>query len=112
MTSEDFTLVTRHRLFTSDDFWFEVDEYVRGGDQLLIAHVRIVRWSPTVRRRCHEVWDAFRKCVTTPVFTLGIEDDKKFERFVRSFGYEPYQTVLCENGEQRRLFIHRISNEH
>lgn len=117
----DFKLVTRHRLHTTDDFWFEVDEYNRptsggagrvGGDQLLIAHVRIVRWSPSVRKECHRVWGAFRKCVTAPVFTLGIEDDKKFERFVRSFGYEPYQTVLCENGEQRRLFIHRISNEH
>lgn len=104
----NFKLVTRHRLFTSDAFWFEVDEYERGGDQLLIAHVRIVRWSPSVRKECHRVWDAFRSCVTAPVFTLGIEDDKKFERFVRSFGYEPFQIVTCENGEQRRLFIHRI----
>ena len=109
----DFKLVTRHRLYTTDDFWFEVDEYGRvGGDQLLIAHVRVVRWSPSVRKECHRVWDAFRKCVTIPVFTLGIVDDKKFERFVYSFGYEPYQTVTCENGEHRRLFIHRIKDEH
>jgi hypothetical protein len=104
----EFKLVTRHRLHTTDDFWFEVDEYDRGGDQLLIAHVRIVRWSPSVRKQCHAVWTAFRACVTAPIFTLGIVDDKKFERFVLSFGYQPFQTVTCENGEQRRLFIHRI----
>jgi hypothetical protein len=54
------------------------------------------------------VWNAFRSCVTVPIFTLGIEDDKKFERFVRSFGYQPHSTVTCLNGEQRRLYIHRI----
>lgn len=54
------------------------------------------------------MWDAFRKCVTVPVFTLGIVDDDKFERFVRSFGYRPFETVTCENGEQRRLFIHTL----
>ena len=107
-SSSDFKLITRHRLYTTDDFWFEVDEYSRSGDQLLIAHVRVVRWSPSVCKQCHAVWDAFRKCVTCPVFTLGIVDDDKFERFVRSFGYQPFQTVTCENGEQRRLFIHRI----
>jgi hypothetical protein len=111
MTAElgtNFQLLARHRLHTTDDFWFEVDEYVRGGDQLLIAHVRVVRWSPSVRKQCHEVWRAFRQCVTCPVFTLGQVDDKKFERFVRSFGYQPFQTVTCLNGEQRRLFIHKI----
>jgi hypothetical protein len=104
----DFKLVTRHRLHTTDDFWFEVDEFARGGDQMLIAHVRVVRWSPSVAKECHRVWNAFRQCVTAPVFTLGIADDAKFERFVRSFGYQPFQTVTCENGEQRRLFIHTI----
>lgn len=105
---QDFKLRDRHRLHTADDFWFEVDEYVRGGDQLLIAHVGVSRWSPSVRRECHRVWDAFRKCVTGPVFTIGIKDDEKFERFVRSFGYRPFQTVTCVNGETRRLFIHTI----
>lgn len=108
----DFELLTRHRLFTCDDFWFEVDEYERDGDQLLIAHVRVVRWSPSVRKECHRVWSAFRQCVTCPVFTLGIVDDHKFDRFVRSFGYQPFSTVTCLNGEQRRLYIHRIEHGH
>lgn len=108
LTPADFKLVARHLLHETPDFWFEVDEYERRGDQLLIAHVRVVRWSPSVRKRCHEVWDAFRKCVTAPVFTLGEVDDHKFARFVRSFGYKPFQIVPCENGEQRRLFIHTL----
>ena len=103
----NFELVKRHRLFTCDDFWFEVDEYGRvGAQQLLIAHVRVERWAPSVARRCHEVWNAFRSCVPGPIFTLGINDDPKFERFVRSFGYRPFSSVTCLNGEQRRLFIH------
>jgi hypothetical protein len=113
---QDFQLATRHRLHTTDDFWFEVDEYIRGagrveGDQMLIAHVRVERWSPSVCRECHRIWDAFRTCVTAPVFTIGMVDDDKFERFVLSFGYEPFQVVTCLNGEQRRLFIHRIKEK-
>jgi hypothetical protein len=50
--------------------------------------------------------------VTCPVFTLGITDDKKFDRFVRSFGYQPFSVVTCLNGEQRRLYIHRIDHGH
>jgi hypothetical protein len=107
--ASSFELVARHRLHTTDDFWFEVDEYGRvEGDQMLIAHVRVVHWSPSVCRECHRVWNAYRACVTAPVFTLGQVDDKKFERFVRSFGYRPFHTVTCLNGEQRRLFIHTV----
>lgn len=106
MSLADFEHKQRHRLYTCDDFWFEVDEYGRPGAQMLIAHVRVVRWAPSVRKECHRVWNAFRACVTSPVFTLGIVDDAKFERFVRSFGYQPLTTVTCLNGEQRRLFIH------
>lgn len=105
---EDFKLLTRHRLYTTDAFWFEMDDYRRAGDQLLIAHVHVERWSPSVCRELTSVWDAFRKCVTMPVFTLGLVDDDKFERFVRRLGFQPFQTVTCLNGEQRRLFIHRI----
>ncbi len=104
----DFKFVTRHRLFTTDDFWFDVDEYERGGDQMLIAHVRVVRWSPSVRKELHRVWDIFRQCVPAPIYTMGEVDDDKFERFVRGFGYEPHQTITCANGELRRLFIHTL----
>lgn len=104
----DFKRLQRHLLHATDDFFFEVDEFARGGDQLLIAHVRVLRWSPSVAKECHRVWDAFRACVTVPVFTLGEVDDPKFERFVLSFGYQPFQTVTCENGETRRLFIHTM----
>jgi hypothetical protein len=109
LTPTNFELVTRHRLYTSDDFFFEVDQYGRvEGDQLLIAHLRVERWSPSVCRECHRIWDAFRTCVTAPVFCYGEVDDDKFSRFVSSFGYQPFQIVPCLDGEQRWLYIHRI----
>lgn len=107
----DFEFVNRHRLITTDDYWAEIDEYRRGGDQLLIAHLRVVRWSPSVCKRFRHEWECFRRCVTIPIFTLGIEDDDKFERFVRSFGYQPFQTVTCLNGAQRRLYIHQVAKD-
>lgn len=112
----DFKFVTRHRLHTTDSFWFEVDEYLRPrddavGDQLLMAHVRVVRWSPSVRKEIHRVWKAFRACVTIPVFAIGEVDDNKWERFVRLLGFEPFQEVTCENGGHRRLFIHVLAKD-
>jgi hypothetical protein len=110
----DFKLLARHRLYTTDDFWFEVDTYIAGAQPLLIAHVRIARWAPSVVKECHRVWDAFLKCVPGPIYTYGIDGSEKFSRFVRAFGYEPFLAadgspleITCLNGERRRLFVHK-----
>jgi hypothetical protein len=108
LDAPDFEFIERHRALTDNDYWFEIDEYVRGGDQLLLAHIRVARWSPSVCKRIDKQWAIFRQCVTAPLFACGELDDDKWARFVSRLGFEPFQIVTCLDGEQRRLFIHRI----
>jgi hypothetical protein len=110
--SADFEFITKHNAITTPDYCFEIDEYrrqragTRGGDQLLLAHISVARWSPSVCKRIDQQWVLFRQCVTAPLFACAEVADDKWERFVSRLGFKPYQLVTCENGELRRLFIH------
>lgn len=109
MSLADFKFVERIRIITTDDYWGEIDEYRRGGDQLLLSHIRVARWSPSVRKSLLRDWALFRQCVTAPLFATGLVDDDKFARFVAMLGYKLLiPTVTCLNGEQRRLFLHTL----
>jgi hypothetical protein len=102
----DFKLVARHDALTTEDYRFEIDEYRRDDDQLLLAHLRVFRWSPSVLKSLLKNWSLLRQCVKAPLFASAEVDDDKWTRFVSLLGFEPFETITVENGEQRRLFIH------
>jgi hypothetical protein len=102
----DFEFVCSHRALTSDHYWFDLDEYRRGQDTFLLAHLRFDRFTPSIMRRVLREWSVFRKCVTAPLFALGEVDDEKWARFVSLLGFRFHQQVHCINGATRRLFIH------
>lgn len=102
----DFEYARTHRALTTDAYWFDLDEYRRGQDTFLLAHLRFDKWTPSVFKRVLKEWIAFRQCVTAPVFALGEVDDDKWARFVSRLGFRFHQQVNCINGTSRRLFIH------
>jgi hypothetical protein len=105
----DFVFVQRHPLLLNDDFWLELDEYRRaGGEQFLLAHIRVHRWSPSVFKQIKHVWTTFRSCVTLPVFACPEVDDQRWVKFVTAFGFKPFQQVICNNGARRPLYIHIV----
>lgn len=101
-----FEYVGTHRALTTDDYWFDLDEYRRGQDTLLLAHLRFDCFTPSILKRVLQQWSSFRKCVTAPVFALGEVDDEKWARFVSLLGFRFSQQVTCANGETRRLYVH------
>lgn len=106
---DGFKFVQRHDVITRPEYWLEVDEYKRGADQFLLAHFRVARWSPSVFKQALNDWQVFRQCVRAPLFCIGERDDELFHHFVTRAGYRPLQNVICENGIERRLFIHTVS---
>lgn len=108
--TSEFKFVKRHRIITTDDYWGEIDEYQRGGDQLLLSHIRVARWSPSVRKSLLHDWGLFRQCVTAPLFATGLVDDDKFAKFLDMLGYKLLlPEVTCVNGGSRRLYIHQLT---
>ena len=100
--------VTCYSLLTTTDFRFEIEEHVHETDMLLFTNIYMSRWAPSVRKRFHATWAAFRELVAEPIFAVGVADDDKFERFVRTLGFWLFQeTVSCALGD-RRLFVHTV----
>lgn len=77
---------------------------------MLLAHIRVAHWSPSVFKSILREWKLFRTCVKAPIFACAEVDDDKWERFVSRLGFKFLHTVICNNGETRRLFLHVIED--
>lgn len=103
---DNFEFVQRHRVHEQPKYLFEIDEYRRsGGEQFLLAHIRVIDWSKATLVDMLKKWRVFRECVSAPLFACGEEDNAKWEAFVSLFGFKPHMEIVCNNGEKRRLFI-------
>jgi hypothetical protein len=105
-SSDDFTPVGRYRALTQPEYWFDIDEYRRGDDQMIFAHLRFSSFSASILRKALHDWRVFREYVPAPVFCFGTDDDAKFERFVTLFGFKSLNTDVVWEGKSRRLFLH------
>jgi hypothetical protein len=104
----------RHLAHQTDYCTFELDEYRdEAGAQMLLAHLRVHKWSHSALKRIAHDWAAFRQCVQAPLYAtpmLSPNDTacEKWARFVKKLGWRPYSTVLCHDGIERPLYIHTI----
>lgn len=102
-------LVAQHVAHKSDDCTFELDEYRDAeGRQLLLAHLRVHRWSAAALKRIKHDWQVFRQCVTVPLFANPVQDDPLWIKFVTLMGWRPFSQVLCHDGIERPLYIHKV----
>jgi hypothetical protein len=102
-------LVKTHLAHQTDYCTFELDEYRdEAGAQMLLAHLRVHKWSAKYLKRIQNDWAVFRSIVTGTLFASPMTDDPKWERFVRMMGWRSFSTVLCHDGIERPLYIHTI----
>ena len=89
------------------EYHFVIEEFRRGADQMLFIHLRVYVWQKSVFKEIIRNWKLFRECVTCPVFAIcGSTDTETWEHFVSFLGFQFLMNIICENGEQRRLFVH------
>lgn len=101
-----WALKSSYTAHETPEYRFDLDEYRDDdGKQMLFVHLAVTRSSPSTFREMRDVWSKFREVVTCPIYALGPDEDDKFANFVRLFGFKPLSDVICENGEQRRLFL-------
>ena len=102
-------LVAQYVAHKNDDCTFELDEYRdASGNQMLLAHLRVHRWSKASFQRIKRDWVLFRHHVKAPLFATPMAHDKRWEKFVTLMGWRPYSTVLCHDGIERPLYIHTV----
>lgn len=102
-------LVAQHLAHKSDDCTFELDEYRNdAGEQMLLAHLRVHRWTKESMLNIKREWKLFRQCVTAPLFANPPQDNPKWVKFVTLMGWRPFSKVLCHDGIERPLYIHTV----
>jgi hypothetical protein len=108
----DFEFVARYEGVKNDDFLFELDEYRRPTDnaQMMLAHIRVFRWSPRVFKRCLREWRLLRAIITCDVYVSPQDDCPQWHKFVTAMGFEPFTQVICIDGASRPLYLHRIKD--
>jgi hypothetical protein len=110
-TPAAFEFKQRHEGLRTPDYLFEIDEYVRqSGEQLLLAHIRVFRFTPHVYKEIKERFALLRKIVTLPLFAVPEQDTPGWRKFVGGLGFRPFkEAITTENGDIRPLFIHTTS---
>ena len=102
-------LLERHTAHETDYCVLEIDVYGNeGGERMYLAHLRVLRWSPSTLRKIKYDWAVFRKAVTVPLFASPMHDDARWVKFVTMMGWRPHSTVLCQDGITRPLYIHTV----
>lgn len=104
-------LVKTHLAHETDYCTFELDEYRdEAGAQMLLAHLRVHKWSHTSLRRIRNDWMHFRQCVRSPLYATPMVHEDRWVKFVTLMGWRPTnQTVLCHDGIERPLYIHTVN---
>jgi hypothetical protein len=104
-----FELVARHIGRSTPDFIFEIDEYRNeSGEERLVAHINVLRWSPAVFKRIKREWSLYRQVLTAPLYASPMDDSPRWQRFVTCLGFVPLTTVKCNDGLIRPMYIHKV----
>jgi hypothetical protein len=88
-----------HRVLDYPEYRFEIDEYQE--PSVMLVHLRIWKFSPSILKRILSEFSAFRYVATFPLYALGNPDDAKWVRFISLLGFKP-------SGKHKSLFIHRV----
>lgn len=92
---DDIAFRKRLKVLQREHYLFEIDEYGCGEQQMLLAHLRVSKFSPAIMKSILRDWRMFREKVSAPIFVAPHDetgqpvDLKKWERFVSLLGFKP-----------------------
>lgn len=72
---------------------------------MIFCHIRFHKWSKGSLIEAGNVFWLFRAAVDCPLYAIGHAGDRKFERFVRRFGFRPLTNIHCADGKDRTVYI-------
>lgn len=101
-----FKFHERYPLVKCPEYESVLDEFRCDNEQMLLMHIDVFRYSPSVRKRMDREWRCLRACTDALIFAIEPEpDDEKWERFVKPFGFVFSSRIPCTDGRSRRVFV-------
>lgn len=115
---DDWVCLGETPAIDKDEYYFAIEELRRaapsgvGEDQMIFVHLLVYEHSVSIYKEILRNWKLFRECVTCPLYAVcGVKDTVKWEKFVSRLGFKFLMNIVCENGEARRLFVHKKENK-
>src|SRR6187455_3003038 len=111
MTS-DWKHIEEYTVVDCPEYYCGLEEFRRGDDQMMFIHMTVHQWSKAALTKAKREFKLLRQCVTCPIYSCGPmypndeADVKKWESFVKLFGFKFLTNAMCTDGKQRRVFIH------
>lgn len=103
---DDWKSIDEHTVVDCPEYYCGLEEFRRGQDQMMFIHFTVHQWSKATLKKAKREFDLLRQCVTCPLYGCGEVDDKKWESFVKLFGFQFLTDAICTDGKKRRVFIH------
>lgn len=111
----NFEFYKEHTILDYPEYEFNIEEHRRGEEQFLFAHFAFkTKPNAQILKRVLREWKLFRKCVTAPLYAAYFQDGdmELWKHFVGLLGFKPTGfTIPLNNGVQRPLYIHTVSND-
>ena len=76
------------------------------GRVMTLVHLDVFYFDKSVLKRLHWAFDKYRLALPPVIFAQPAEDSPKFERFISRFGFRYIGDCWCDDGMNRRIFVH------
>jgi hypothetical protein len=76
------------------------------GHQMMVIHMDVFRFAPSVLKRMKQEFDALRSCTDAIIFAIEPNpNDGLWHRYVSHMGFEFSSLVECTDGGTRRCYV-------
>lgn len=101
-----FEFYAEHELSVSPEYRSMLHELRDGAQQMLVIHMDVFKFSPSVMKRMIREFAALRSCTGAQIFAIEPSpDDAKWQRYVSHMGFEFLCRLECSDGLYRRCFL-------
>jgi hypothetical protein len=106
-----FEFHAEYALSDSPDYEAVLHELRDGDQQMMVIHMDVYKFSPSVMKRMIREFAALRSCTDALIFAIEPNPgDTKWQRYVSHMGFEFSSRVECTDGLSRRCFVSKKKN--
>jgi len=105
-----FEFYQEHELSVQPEYRSVLHELRDGDQQMLVMHIDVHQFKPSVMKRMIREFTTFRSCTDAPLFAIEPSpDDAKWHCFSH-LGFRYSSRVECTDGLTRRCYVSKKKN--
>lgn len=96
---------TYYTLLDTPDYRLDIEETpISDTDKAYSIHIEVFKWTPGVLKEMLQVWPPIRAKIDAPILACAEDQDPKWEKFIKKFGFTYLRDVVGVDGTTKRMF--------